>query len=75
MGYEMYRLLNCPSDSTIKSANQKTKKQTKSTKNNDDEDSSSSSDQRWTEKKTKIKANLANIEKYRWFNIFRIYHE
>ncbi|CAF2881288.1 unnamed protein product [Rotaria sp. Silwood2] len=64
MGYEMYRLLNYASDSTIKAPRKKATKKQRSTEDSDD-DSSNDSDQGWTKKMTKTKADLAAIEKYR----------
>ncbi|CAF4685594.1 unnamed protein product [Rotaria sp. Silwood1] len=64
MGYEMYRLLNYASDSTVTTPRKKSKKKQRSTEDSD-HDSSDSNDQGWTAKMTKTKANLATIEKYR----------
>ncbi|CAF5126663.1 unnamed protein product, partial [Rotaria sp. Silwood1] len=64
MGYEMYRLLNYASDSTVTTPHKKSKKKQRSTEDSD-HDSSDSNDQGWSAKMTKTKANLATIEKYR----------
>jgi hypothetical protein len=64
MGYEMYRLLNYASDSTVETPRRKPKKMAKA-KNDTDDESSNDSDAGWQKKSTKAKVDLALIERYR----------